>query len=131
MNKEFTIKRLEQVRDVFVFCCFTAPVYGEWESMGEVTLTLDVFPQLVRALEISISGSDNEMLTLTETDSAFRLEARRFGHGVGMSQRGAQWMAAMYNKTYAEILAFYYPGMELMRDVYKRQGLDCTQSQGD
>ena len=52
-------------------------------------------PQLVRALEISISGSDNEMLTLTETDSAFRLEARRFGHGVGISQRGAQWMAAM------------------------------------
>ncbi len=23
MNKEFTIKRLEQVRDIFVFCCFT------------------------------------------------------------------------------------------------------------
>ena len=104
-----------------------APVYGEWESMGETTLTLDVFPQLVRALEISISGSDNEMLTLTETDSAFRLEARRFGHGVGMSQRGAQWMAAMYNKTYAEILAFYYPGMELMRTGSARPALPTVQ----
>ncbi len=95
--------------------------------MGEVTLTLDVFPQLVRALEISISGSDNEMLTLTETDSAFRLEARRFGHGVGMSQRGAQWMAAMYNKTYAEILAFYYPGMELMRTGSAQPALPTVQ----
>ena len=104
-----------------------APVYGEWESMGEVTLNLDVFPQLVRALEISISGSDNEMLTLTETDSAFRLEARRFGHGVGMSQRGAQWMAAMYNKTYAEILAFYYPGMELMRTGSAQPALPTVQ----
>lgn len=104
-----------------------APVYGEWESMGEVTLTLDVFPQLVRALELSISGSDNEMLTLTETDEAFRLEARRYGHGVGMSQRGAQWMAAMYNKTYAEILAFYYPGMELMRTGSAQPALPTVQ----
>ena len=104
-----------------------APVYGEWESMGETTLTLDVFPQLVRALEISISGSDNEMLTLTETDAAFRLEARRYGHGVGMSQRGAQWMAAMYNKTYAEILAFYYPGMELMRTGSAQPALPTVQ----
>ena len=103
------------------------PVYGEWESGGEVTLTLDVFPQLVRALEISISGTDNEMLTLTETDAAFRLEARRYGHGVGMSQRGAQWMAAMYNKTYAEILAFYYPGMELMRTGSAQPALPTVQ----
>ena len=40
------------------------------------------------------------------------MEARRYGHGVGMSQRGAEWMAGRYGKTYEEILAFYYPGME-------------------
>lgn len=94
------------------------PVYGEWVEMGEETVTLDVFPALVRALKLSISGSDNEMLTVKETDQAFRVEARRYGHGVGMSQRGAQWMAGMYNKTYAEILAFYYPGMELRRAAH-------------
>lgn len=33
----------------------------------------------------------------------------RYGHGVGMSQRGAQQMANM-GKTYREILGFYYPG---------------------
>lgn len=91
------------------------PLYGEWVEMGEDTVTLDVFPALVRALKLSISGSDNEMLTVKETETAFRVEARRYGHGVGMSQRGAQWMAGMYNKNYAEILAFYYPGMELRR----------------
>lgn len=33
----------------------------------------------------------------------------RYGHGVGMSQRGAQQMANT-GKTYREILGFYYPG---------------------
>ena len=32
-----------------------------------------------------------------------------------MSQRGAQWMAAKYGKLFHEIMAFYYPGMTLMR----------------
>ena len=39
-----------------------------------------------------------------------------YGHGVGMSQRGAMW-AAEHGKTYREILAFYYPGTEL-KDNY-------------
>ena len=90
------------------------PIYSEFIPVEEpVTLTLPIFPEVIRALKLSISGSDNELLTLKETDEAFQLEARRYGHGVGMSQRGAQWMAAAYGKTYEEILAFYYPGMEL------------------
>lgn len=55
------------------------------------------------------------MVTLNTTDDAFVLEARRYGHGVGMSQRGAQWMAGKYNKRFTEILAFYYPGMTLAK----------------
>ena len=46
---------------------------------------------------------------------AFRLIMRRYGHGVGMSQRGAQWMAGHCDMTWREILAFYYPGMALAR----------------
>ena len=79
------------------------------------TVTLQLFPLAIRALKLSISGTDNEMVTLTETQSDFILEARRYGHGVGMSQRGAQWMAARYGKQYYEILAFYYPGMTLAK----------------
>lgn len=40
------------------------------------------------------------------------------GHGSGMSQRGAENMAKA-GKTYAEILAFYYPGTVLMGDYGK------------
>ena len=92
------------------------PVYGEYEAVAEpATVTIELFPGGVRALNLSIYGADNEMITLTETDTHFVLEARRYGHGVGMSQRGAQWMAGKYGKLFHEILAFYYPGMTLMR----------------
>jgi len=66
-------------------------------------------------LDLSISGSNNEMVTIVESDQAFTLEARRFGHGVGMSQRGAQWMAGQYGMLFHEIMKFYYPGLVLMR----------------
>ncbi len=36
----------------------------------------------------------------------------RYGHGVGMSQRGAQYMANS-GRSYREILGFYYPGATL------------------
>ncbi|MGN1369647.1 MAG: SpoIID/LytB domain-containing protein [Aristaeellaceae bacterium] len=81
----------------------------------EITVTVDIFPEVIDVLLLSIYGADNEMLTITETDTHFILEARRYGHGVGMSQRGAQWMAGQYGKTFTEILSFYYPGMTLAK----------------
>ena len=92
------------------------PVLTDFISLGEpITITIDMFPDAVRTLGLSISGTDNEMLSITETDTHYLLEARRYGHGVGMSQRGAQWMAGKYGKLFHEIMAFYYPGMTLMR----------------
>lgn len=91
------------------------PVYSDFIAAPEAhTLKLEIFPEVVRALKLSIANAGNELLTVTETDTEFTLESRRYGHGVGMSQRGAQWMASRYHKTFDEILAFYYPGMQLM-----------------
>ncbi len=81
----------------------------------EITVTVDIFPEVIDVLLLSVYGADNEMLTITETETHFIIEARRYGHGVGMSQRGAQWMAGQYGKTYTEILRFYYPGMTLSK----------------
>ena len=80
---------------------------------GEITLELPVFPDVEKTLGLSISGSQNELMTVEETNDAFVVYSRRFGHGAGMSQRGAQWMAGMYGKNFREILEFYFPGMEL------------------
>ena len=42
----------------------------------------------------------------------------RYGHSVGMSQRGAQW-AANHGVGFREILAFYYPGTKLVENYGK------------
>ena len=88
---------------------------SDWiEAATPATITLELFPDVVQALKLNIGGMNNELLTLVEDDSTYTLESRRYGHGVGMSQRGAQWMAGQYGMTFDQILAFYYPGMTLM-----------------
>ena len=103
------------------------PVYGPFTPIEEpFTLELDIFPTAEQALGLDITAHyDNELWSVRETDDAYIVEARRFGHGVDMSQRGAQWMAAEYGKTYQEIIAFYYPRLTLMR--YEDQPAQMTQ----
>ena len=89
------------------------------EELAEpVLVTLDLFPVVEKALNLSINSGSNELITVTESSAAFTLESRRYGHGVGMSQRGAQYMAGLYHWTYDQILRFYYPGMELKTVTY-------------
>jgi len=91
------------------------PVYGPFEPViEEVALEFSIFPDVISALSLGIqAGRNNEIITVAEKMDRFVLESRRYGHGVGMSQRGAEWMAMKYQKTYLDILAFYYPGMTL------------------
>ena len=79
------------------------------------TVTLDLFPEALFALGLSIYGADNELVTLAESDTSFTLTSRRYGHGVGLSQRGAQQMAEAGGKAFHEILSFYYPGAEIKK----------------
>ena len=84
-------------------------------------MTLDVYDQIKDQLSLGLNGSDCELISVqTEADAAgearsFTLIMRRFGHGVGMSQRGAQWMAGHYDMNWRQILAFYYPGLSVER----------------
>ena len=94
----------------------------KWGPMTElrepVLVTLDLFPLVESALNLSINAGSNEIITVRETETSFVLESRRFGHGVGMSQRGAQWMAGHYQWTCEQILRFYYPGMTVKAQTY-------------
>lgn len=47
------------------------------------------------------------------TESGFDFKVAGYGHGVGMSQYGADYMARQ-GSTYREILAHYYPGTEII-----------------
>lgn len=96
------------------------PAYSPYKRLGDVfSITLPVFGAADKAMGLSINVSQNELLEVFDIGSAFMLESRRFGHGVGMSQRGAEQMARKYGKTYAEILEFYYPEMDVM--IYSAQ----------
>lgn len=105
-----------------------APVYGPFVVIEQpFEVTVPVFPTAEKLLAMNISTNyENELWTLVETDTAYRLEVRRFGHGVGMSQRGAEWMAGRYQKNWEEILAFYYPGMTLMRYDFAEAALPAA-----
>ena len=93
----------------------TGGTIGPFISAGTFTITLNLFPDVLAALGIEISGNGNELVTVTETDHSFIITAGRYGHGVGLSQRGAQWMASEGKKSFEEIISFYFPGSELQK----------------
>jgi len=86
---------------------------------GSHTVTLDYFNQIEGLCGLSINVLKNEVLSVTETVGGYKLTARRFGHGVGMSQRGAQQMGKD-GLTYDQILQFYYPGLVRTRYTMTR-----------
>lgn len=110
-----------QDEEVNLFAVTTEPVATESPAqLGPLTLLdaplsvdVPVFACIEPYLDISINGSNNEILTVEELENTFCIASRRYGHGVGMSQRGAQWMAGNYGWTYEQILSFYYPGITL------------------
>jgi uncharacterized protein YgiM (DUF1202 family) len=102
----------------------------EWVLSDAVyPVTLDVYGQVKDGLSLGLNGADYELIDVdTATDDAgvvqsFTLVMRRFGHGVGMSQRGAQWMAGQEGKGFVDILSFYYPGLTLERMTWQEAAL--------
>ncbi len=95
------------------------PEAPKWTAMQPVpqalTVDIPIFPDAETALHLAINGDSNEIVSVRETEDSFVVESRRYGHGVGMSQRGAEWMALKDNVTFAQILEFYYPGMTLVK----------------
>ncbi len=57
-------------------------------------------------------GLRSPCFTLTYTDGAFTFEVCGYGHGVGMSQYGADYMARQ-GSTWEEILTHYYTGVKI------------------
>ncbi len=74
-------------------------------TAGDVTMT----GQDARALFTLRSAN----FTVSYANKAFTFTTLGYGHGVGMSQYGADYMARQ-GSTYEEILAHYYPGTALM-----------------
>ncbi len=95
----------------------------ETPGIAEVRVVIPVFPDLEAACDININvGSANEIISAEDAGDDILLTSRRFGHAVGMSQRGAQQMAGEYHWTLSQIWDFYYPGTFLRPVRYTRPG---------
>lgn len=81
-----------------------------------VSFTIDMRPLETSGSLYQVFYRSLRMLTVEETDTAFTLHRRRYGHGIGMSQRGAQ-SRANAGHTYDQILAFYYPNTQLITET--------------
>ncbi len=107
----------------------TTNEYGEEVAPPDsnlVVVPLDFYGDLKPNFGLKINSADCEVVSVkqerVEGDTnpvAFHIEARRFGHGVGMSQRGAQYMATAEKWTWTQILAFYYPGLTFSQMGFK------------
>lgn len=87
-----------------------------WQDAEETrTVSLSVYEDVKDGFSLGLNSRDYEICSVRQEGENYFIEMRRFGHGVGMSQRGAQVMAGNYDMSYVEILNFYYPGMTLER----------------
>ncbi len=82
----------------------SAAGYVHTAQLGDATVT---GPDLRKALNLRSAA-----FTVSYADDVFTFTTHGYGHGVGMSQYGACSLART-GKTYAEILAHYYPGTTL------------------
>ncbi len=100
-----------------------ANVTVQYHTTGSNSLssntTLDLELQLMKpsgsgySLSHEYLNSNLRLRGVSNTQGGYYITNGRYGHGVGMSQRGAQTMAADHNKTHEEILAFYFQGTKL------------------
>ncbi len=93
----------------FVLTVSAVTTEGETITIpGDVEVDLDIFSKLDSStFGLSHQSSHNELFTVVKDDSNFVIESRRWGHGVGYSQYGAEQMSKEgYN--WHEILDFYH-----------------------
>lgn len=97
---------------------YTKMDFGVTLSNGSAaTLTFAIFDELESPLSMSINSTKNELWSVSRDGSDFVITVGRHGHGIGMSQRGAQQMARM-GYTYDQILGFYYEGCTRVQHTF-------------
>ena len=109
----------QEFRDLFLAAQPEAALEGAPESwFGETVRTAGGSVHTIQIGGVSVTGTQVRQIfslrsacfTVSCTEDAVTFSVTGFGHGVGMSQYGANAMAAAGN-TYTEILEHYYTGV--------------------
>jgi len=89
--------------------------------LATVEVTTDSGPLKIRAnslrMWLGATNMKSVLASIQKQEDGYLFEGRGFGHGVGMSQWGAQGMAQS-GSAYEQILRHYYPGTEL-KTIYR------------
>ena len=109
-SSEEIIKKLPEIEKVKVESWFSSPVYSDSGTVmtmkfGSVSLT---GKQIRYALGLKSANFD-----VSAKNDTFTFTVRGYGHGVGMSQYGADYMAKQ-GSSYKEILEWYYKGCKVV-----------------
>ena len=84
------------------------------KTPGDGIATLEIGGRIFKGTELrTLLGLKSTRIIPSADDRGLILETRGWGHRVGMSQYGADAMAAS-GKTYREILSHYYTGTEIV-----------------
>ena len=82
---------------------------------GSGIATMEIGGRIFKGTELrTLLGLRSTAMTVKADDRGLVIETRGWGHRVGMSQYGADAMAAA-GSTYEEILSHYYTGTELIQ----------------
>ena len=100
-----------------------ADISGGFPSIGEPSRTeggsvreMTIGGKSFRGTEIRrMFGLKSAIFTLSRTDGGVTFSVRGSGHGVGMSQYGANSMARN-GKKYTEILSHYYTNIQIVKN---------------
>jgi stage II sporulation protein D len=110
---DFTIEQLtekiEGIKDIPVREWFSSPVYSDSGTVISINFGDKTFSgkEIRSMLNLRSANFD-----VTAKENAFTFTVRGYGHLVGMSQYGANYMAQQ-GSDYKEILKWYYKGTEI------------------
>lgn len=90
--------------------------YTSKTSTGRVK-TVVINSKTKKASEVASSlGLRSTYFNITKVDNLIRIETKGYGHGVGMSQYGAEAMSRL-GYTYEDIIKYYYKGVKIKKIV--------------
>jgi stage II sporulation protein D len=111
-RKEFSVQEFNRLLGVNVKGTGKIGKVKEWTAgkrIGAIEIGGKEFTGRKVREELGLSSSD---FTIEIKDNTVLIESKGFGHGVGMSQYGANGMAKEGNK-YEEIVKYYYKGVSI------------------
>ena len=103
---------------------YSGGVYDGSASGSGATQSVDITIDLHGELKYTLFSVDSDLrlFSLESSGGYYYLTLARYGHGVGMSQRGAQQMANE-GKSYKDIINFYFDGVSLPKLDFTRETL--------